>query len=330
MSRKWTKMNISRILRRRRPILKSSIELSGDMIPNKAVRFRIVEKLSLKHMSVKLLCALANVSISGYYKYERLEFSRQARKDKEEQELELFREVSIGSKRWCGYRTIAMKLTRRGIHMNHKKVLRLMQKYNLLSQARRRNPYKLMQKTTQEHSTVPNILSREFYTHTPYEKLGTDITYLPYKDRWSYLSMVKDMASGEVLSHHISLHPDLNLVQKTFQKLEHNVSENWLTWAIVHSDQGFQYTHPNHSKQLQRLGCIQSMSRKGNCLDNAPTESFFGHMKDEIDTSECETFEELEKYVDSYIQYYNNDRPQWTKKKMTPVEYRNHLLQLES
>ncbi len=74
------------------------------------------------------------------------------------------------------------------------------------------------------------------------------------------------------------------------------------------------------------MGCIQSMSRKGNCLDNAPTESFFGHMKDEIDTRECKTFEELEKYIDMHIHYYNNERPQWTKKKMTPVEYRNHLL----
>ena len=76
------------------------------------------------------------------------------------------------------------------------------------------------------------------------------------------------------------------------------------------------------------MGCIQSMSRKGNCLDNAPTESFFGHMKDEIDTRECKTFEELEKYIDLQIYYYNTERPQWTRKKMTPVEYRNHLLGL--
>jgi len=94
----------------------------------------------------------------------------------------------------------------------------------------------------------------------------------------------------------------------------------------MQSDQGFHYTHPSYSKQLQKLGCIQSMSRRGNCLDNAPTESFFGHLKDEIDTSECKTFEELEKYIDLHIHYYNNERPQWTKKKMTPVEYRNHLL----
>lgn len=329
ISLKWVRTNILHILKQRLPTSKKSIEESVDTIPSRKVRFEVILELSDKHDPISL-CTFANVSVSGYYQHKHTSFSREQREVKEKEESEFIRDISAGLKHRYGYRTVVMKLARRDICMNHKKVLRLMRKYNLLSQARRRNPYKTLQKATQEHRTAPNILNRSFWSDIPYCKLGTDVTYLPYKDRWSYLSAVKDMASWEILSHHVSLHPDLSLVRCTFEKLEGNIPEDRLSWAIVQSDQGFQYTHPSHSKQLRKLGCVQSMSRKGNCLDNAPTESFFWHMKDEIDTSECETFEELEKYVDSYIHYYNNDRPQWTRKKMTPVEYRNHLLQPQS
>jgi len=104
--------------------------------------------------------------------------------------------------------------------MNHKKVLRIMSKYDLLAKVRRKNPYRLIQKATQEHQTALNILNREFRTNIPYRKLGTDITYIPYKDQWSYLSIIKDMASGEILSWDISLHLGLDVVQKTLRKLE--------------------------------------------------------------------------------------------------------------
>lgn len=112
--------------------------------------------------------------------------------------------------------------------MNHKKVYRLMKKYHLLSVIRQKNPYKLIQKATQEHQTVPNILNREFRTNIPYRKLGTDITYIPYKEQWSYLSMIKDMASGEILSWSISLRLDLRLVHETLERLESNYTNNEL------------------------------------------------------------------------------------------------------
>ena len=95
---------------------------------------------------------------------------------------------------------------------------------------------------------------------------------------------------------------------------------------MLHSDQGFHYTNPNFRQKLKDLKITQSMSRKGNCLDNAPIESFFGHFKDELDYSTCDTFEELEKKVNEYIYDYNNNRYQWNLKKMTPVQYRDHLL----
>ena len=96
--------------------------------------------------------------------------------------------------------------------------------------------------------------------------------------------------------------------------------------AILHSDQGMHYTHPKFRNRVKKAGFRQSMSRKGNCWDNAPMESFFGHMKDEVDFKACETIEELRICIDEYIEYYNSERYQWTLKKMTPDEYRSHLL----
>lgn len=238
-------------------------------------------------------------------------------------------------KRKWGYRTITMKLAQssQSSLMNHKKVLRLMKKYSLLAKIRRKNPYKQLQKITPEHTRVPNILGRDFQCFpqdgwSPYTKLGTDITYIRFHHRWVYLSIVKDMVTGEALTHVLSMTLELTFVHNTFMNLQEKYKEHELTWAITHSDQGFHYTHPSFSKILGQLWCIQSMSRRWKCIDNAPTESFFWHMKDEIDYSHCTTFDELKEYFNEYIHYYNTDRPQWTRKKMTPVQYRNHLLEI--
>lgn len=130
------------------------------------------------------------------------------------------------------------------------------------------------------------------------------------------------MTSWEILSHEISDNLALGFVQDTLK----NLKKNKIKWAIIHSDQWFHYTHPSFRKAILKLWCIQSMSRRWNCIDNAPTESFFGHMKDEIDISDCQSLEEVKKYMKKYIFEYNNHRPQWNRKKMTPVQYRNHLL----
>ena len=210
-----------------------------------------------------------------------------------------------------------------------------MKKYNLLAKIRRKNPYKQIQKATQEHNIAKNLLNREFKTGMPYEKFWTDITYLRLGNRWTYLSLLKDMVSGEALAWKLASHLWLSSVQETldqvYKKAETDtVLQQKLQWAYIHSDQWFHYTHPSFWKKIKDMGCIQSMSRRWNCIDNAPTESFFGHMKDELDLTSCSTFEELEKHIENYIYYYNNHRPQWTKKKMTPVEYRNHLLEQQS
>jgi len=221
-----------------------------------------------------------------------------------------------------------MLLKSKWIIMNHKKVLRLMNKYSLLAKIRRRNPYKHIMKTNGEHRTVENKLNREFSWISPLKKLWTDITYIRFKWRWIYLSIIKDIVTSEILSSKISDNIWLWVVLDTIKELKEKYPSWELNNTLLHSDQWFHYTHPSFWNYLKELWCIQSMSRKWNCIDNAPTESFFWHMKDEIDISLCNTLEEVAKYIESYIFYYNNSRPQWSRKKMTPVEYRNHLLNL--
>lgn len=206
--------------------------------------------------------------------------------------------------------------------MNHKKVLRLMNKYDLLSVIRKKNPYAKIRKATQEHNTAKNILNRQFGWLEAYRKIWTDISYIKFLWKWIYLSIMKDMTTGEILSNQISDNLELWFVHDTLKDLE----KYDIKWALIHSDQWFHYTHPSFRKTVEKLGCIQSMSRRWNCIDNSPTESFFGHMKDEIDISECTTLEEVKTYMNKYIYQYNNKRPQWNRKKMTPVQYRNHLI----
>ena len=147
-----------------------------------------------------------------------------------------------------------------------------------------------------------------------------------YKGGLAYLSIVKDITSGEVVSWKLSRRIDMNLVLNTVKYLKRNIDIKTFKNILIHSDQGFHYTNPTYIKMVKDLGMIQSMSRKGNCIDNAPIESFFGHMKDDVDYKECKSFEELKDLISNYMYNYNNTRHQWKLKKMTPVQYRNHLL----
>ncbi len=210
--------------------------------------------------------------------------------------------------------------------MNHKKIQRIKIKYRLFTKIRRINPYKAIMKKTQEHRTFENILNRDFNQIVPYRAFGTDITYLPFNHRLAYLSAVKDFASGEIVAWETSQHLEMDIVLNTVKNMKNNPTISSLQNILIHSDQGFHYTNPQYISMLKELNMVQSMSRKGNCIDNAPTESFFGHFKDDVDYKDCKTFEELKETVSQYIHYYNNERPQWNLKKMTPVQYRNHLL----
>jgi len=209
------------------------------------------------------------------------------------------------------------------IIINHKKVLRLMKKYRLLAKIRRKNPYTKIQQATQEHRTKANILNREFRWLKAFYKYWTDISYLNFNWNRAYISVLKDIITWEIISYKLSTNLWLWFVFETIKEANNKVS---LKWSIIHSDQWFHYTNPWYIQLLEDLWVIQSMSRRWNCLDNAPTESFFWHMKDEIDLKSIKTFKELGKVIKNYIFYYNNKRYQWHRKKMTPVQYRNHLL----
>jgi len=185
-----------------------------------------------------------------------------------------------------------------------------MNKYGLLAKIRRRNPYRQIMEANGEHRIVPNKLNREFSWFSPLLKLWTDITYIRFKWRWIYLSIIKDIVTSEILSSKISDNIWLWVVHDTLKELKEKYTSWELNNTLLHSDQWFHYTHPSFWNYLKELWCIQSMSRKGNCIDNAPTESFFWHLKDEIDISLCNTLEEVAKYIENYIFYYNNSRPQ--------------------
>jgi len=142
------------------------------------------------------------VSVSGYYKHKKLILSQITKQEREKKDVEKIQQYCTGRKR--GYRMVSMKLKQAGNIMNHKKVLRLMKKYGLLAKIRRKNPYRGILKANQEHKTKKNILRRDFTGTTPLTKLGTDITYLKLKEKWCYLSIIKDMITGEVSSFILS------------------------------------------------------------------------------------------------------------------------------
>lgn len=259
------------------------------------------------------MCKLSNTSRSGYYKW--LKTSDEP--DKDYNDYLKIKEVFDKGKSKYGWRSIKMRLP----EMNHKKIQRIMRKYELITKVRKKNPYREMMKESLEHRTFPNKLNREFNQNIPSSIFCTDITYIPFDEKFVYLSAVKDISSGEIVSWDLSHGLDMKFVLNTIE----NMAQLSCAEAIIHSDQGFHYTNPSYIKAVKDLDMIQSMSARGKCIDNAPIESFFGHMKDELDYKSCYTFAELRLKIDEYMRYYNNERKQWTRNKMTPVEYRNHL-----
>lgn len=280
---------------------------------------------------VSFLCEISGVSRSGYYNFFSLESEN--RRDRREKEDLILKENILKAfhfkRRNKGARQIKMTLEGQfHITYNLKRIRRIMKKYKIVCPVRIANPYKKMLKATQEHSVLPNLLNREFKQGIPGKVLLTDITYLYYgKGQKAYLSTIKDSSTNEILAYNVSNSLTLDLATDTLEKLMKNRRVKIAEGAFIHSDQGVHYTSPAYQKQVKKLGLGQSMSRRGNCWDNAPQESFFGHFKDEAYIKVCNSLEELIKEIRSYMTYYNNFRYQWNLKKMTPVEYRNHLLQ---
>lgn len=275
------------------------------------------------------LCKVAEVSRSGYYNFFSLS-SQETRKQRETLDEEV-KNIILEAYKFKGRKKGArqIKMTLEGhfdIVYNLKRIRRIMKKYEIICPIRKANPYRRMAKATREHRVVPNLLNRKFKQNIPGKVLLTDITYLFYgKGKRAYLSTIKDGSTSQILSYKLSSSLSLDIAIDTIHKLMNN-NIKLHPDAFIHSDQGFHYTSPKYQALLKSYELGQSMSRRGNCWDNAPQESFFGHFKDEAYIKSCETLEELEVEIDEYMDYYNNYRYQWDLKKMTPALFRNHLL----
>ncbi|MDR3586022.1 MAG: IS3 family transposase [Desulfosporosinus sp.] len=308
---------------RRRSETNQTLKISEiyEMISNVIIKYRLKQVLSF-------LCKSAGVSRSGYYRYISTKTKRLEREKSDEQ----LRDIILMAYSFRGYkkgsRSIKMTLEGKyGIIFNRKRIQRIMRKYGIVCPIRKSNPYRRMQKANQMHHKVKNILNRKFNQTVPGKVLLTDITYLKYgKGETAYLSTVKDTCTHEIIAYQLSKHMDITLVIDTFQKVKSLKNVTVTKETIVHSDQGCHYTSNEYQTLLKSLNVVQSMSRKGNCWDNAPQESFYGHMKDELNLNNCRTYELLEKAIEDYMDYYNHDRYQWGLKKMTPAQYRDHLL----
>lgn len=278
-------------------------------------------------LSVKMLCEIANVSRSGYYNWVASEENRILKEEEDRKDFEII----LTAYNYKGYNKGARSIYMRLLHMNPpiimnvKKIRRLMKKYNLFCPIRKANSYRRMAKALKTNNVAENLLNREFKLHGPRKVLLTDITYLPYDGARCYLSTILDAYTKEILSYVLSETLEIDFVLETVNQLidRHGISVTAET--LVHSDQGCHYTSYSFINILKDKELRQSMSRRGNCWDNAPQESFFGHMKDEIDISNCKTFNEVKVIIDDWIDYYNYERYQWDLAKLSPCEYYEYV-----
>lgn len=290
-------------------------------------KYSIIAKalLDCPELSISSLCRHAKIERSSYYYWSNNVLSRL---QKDALDLERITYIFEKKKKKAGIRTITMELTRIfNIRLNPKKVARIKKEYGLITQIRRKNAYKSFANKIMEHSCKKNILKRNFSPPHPDQVYSTDITQLRFAGgRKAYLSAVKDLCTREIISHTVTSHAGLELSLSVANAALKDLSLRKRKRLIFHSDQGAHYTCRSYQHLLGKFMVTQSMSRRGNCLDNAPIESFFGHLKDELDLQDCCGIEEVKNKVAKYIDYYNNQRPQWSLKEKSPVEYRGFLL----
>ena len=254
--------------------------------------------------------------------------ARQNRDDQDKADFSLILEAYRFRGYAKGARGIHMRLLHQGIIMNVKKIRRLMSKYNLFCPIRKANPYRRMAQALKTSNYAPNIVNRDFHSKGARKILLTDITYLFYKDEGKcYLSTILDAFTHEILAYELSISLKVDFVIATVDQLVREYGSTLDNETIVHSDQGCHYTSYAFIGKLRDADFVQSMSRRGNCWDNAPQESFFGHMKDEIrdEIKAFASFEAVKAKVDDWIDYYNNDRYQWDLLKLSPREYYQYL-----
>ncbi len=244
--------------------------------------------------------------------------------DKYAQLKEAIIKVFTDAKHRYGYRRVLAQLRKQGWQVNHKLVFKLMNQMGLKSKARPRRKYNSYK--GEVNAIADNVLDREFTPDTPNSAWVSDVTEFRVAGRKVYLSPIMDLYDRTILAHELSLSPNTAFTAKSLRD-----AISWHTPAaglIVHTDQGFQYQHNSWKKLIEGTNGVQSMSRKGNCYDNAVMENFFGHLKSEM--FHGETFASIEEFcqaVDDYIFWYNNIRLQQRIKDLAPMQYRNQALE---
>ena len=266
--------------------------------------------------SISEMCRFFDVSRSGYYDY----VKRMDIPAKDLPLAEKIKECQEKHGKTYGYRRVHIWLERQGIYRNPKTVLRVMQKYNLLSVVRRKRF-----KYVSEHlHKYPNLLNREFNAERPNQKWVTDISYIPTAQGNCYLSVIRDLYDNSIVSYHMSKDMTVKLVLDTINKAMKR--EKVTAELQLHSDQGAQYVSHEYFTLTQSYGITPSMSRRGNPYDNALAENFFSILKTEcIHRVKLASYEEASLLITEYINFYNNYRIQ-TKTKLTPLEKRNQFV----
>jgi len=276
---------------------------------------------------VKTLCRIAKVSRKCFYSY----LERLTLPDPYQQARNRIIEIQTNSGRSLGYRPVTALLRRERIIINHKKVSSLMKEEGLLSKVRKKKHPKnyYVQKKEQAALLPKNILNRDFSVSHPYTNFVEDITYIPCIGGFIYLNAIEDLFNSEIVAYQMARHPDALLCTDTVKELAAITN---LTGALIHSDQGATYTSHDYKNLLLDLHVVQSMSRRGDCYDNACIESFFAILKSEafycrygktnVKNGRISAIEMI-KRVDDFILYYNNTRIKSKLGWLSPVEYRN-------
>lgn len=294
------------------------------------VKFALIREATLRDcnlLKISKMCDIAGVSRSGYYSWCASEGARKAKEDTDRGDFELI----LNAYQYRGYAKGARSIHMRLLHepkviMNVKKIRRLMRKYHLFCPIRKANPYRRMAKALASGNIADNLVNRQF-KREPRKILLTDITYLFFANGKCYLSTILDAFTHEILAYRMSLSLKVDFVLQTVDEMiaEHGCTVDNET--VVHSDQGCHYTSYAFIQKLKDAEFVQSMSRRGNCWDNSPQESFFGHMKDEIADliAACKSYNDVITRVDDWMDYYNHDRGQWDLLKLAPCEYYEYL-----
>ena len=278
---------------------------------NASVKYRVIHRFKDKY-NVRDMCIFFGVSRSGYYAWTK----KTDKEDSDKQIGELIRDCQKKTRQTYGYRRVQIWLLREfGLVMNHRAVLRVMNKYNLLSKSRRKR--KWVQNCESIHKYT-NLLERNFYADRPNMKWCTDVSYIPTKEGFVYLSVIKDLYDNFVVAYKVGTENNNNLVYETVKAAKREVTAE----LQLHSDQGFQYTSEGYFKLTKSYHITPSMSSPGTPLDNACAENFFSTLKSEwLHRHTPATKEEARLLLGEYIHFYNYERIQ-LKTKLTPYEKR--------